>query len=134
MLTACPVRRAITLIDVACVADGPRGALTNAYSERVFRAAWHALERSKSAAWANSWTVYDGRLLRYRCHTGHAFSALSLDEAAAQGADDAIWGAIRAVHERIIFARERQQWAERVGSAAEVAVEQARIDENKKLA
>jgi hypothetical protein len=27
------------LIDVAWVADGPRGALTNAYSERVFRAA-----------------------------------------------------------------------------------------------
>jgi two-component system chemotaxis response regulator CheB len=77
--------------------------------------------------------MYDDRPLRYRCHTGHAFSALSLDEASAQGADDAIWGAIRAVHERIIFAREQQQWTERVGSAAEVAIGQARIDENEKL-
>jgi two-component system chemotaxis response regulator CheB len=77
--------------------------------------------------------MYDDRPLRYRCHTGRAFSALSLDEASAQGADDAIWGAIRAVHERIIFAREQQQWAERAGSAAEVAIEQARIDENEKL-
>lgn len=49
MLTVCSVRRATTLIDVAWVTDGPRGTLTNAYSERVFRAAWHALERSKSA-------------------------------------------------------------------------------------
>ncbi|MEC5406108.1 chemotaxis protein CheB [Paraburkholderia sp. MPAMCS5] len=80
------------------------------------------------------WRLRDDRPLRYRCHTGHAFSALSLEEASAQGADDAIWGAIRAVHERIIFARERRHWAQRVGSDADVAVEQARIEENEKLA
>jgi two-component system chemotaxis response regulator CheB len=80
------------------------------------------------------WRMHDGRPLRYRCHTGHAFSALSLDEAGAQSAEDAIWSAIRAVHERIIFARERQQWAERAGSMEDIALEQARIDENQKLA
>lgn len=42
--------------------------------------------------------------------------------------------AIRAVHERIIFARERQRWAQRAGSSDEVAREQTRIDENEKLA
>ncbi|WP_250501219.1 chemotaxis protein CheB [Caballeronia sp. GAWG1-5s-s] len=80
------------------------------------------------------WRLNDDRPLRYRCHTGHAFSMLSLEEATAQTADNAIWSALRAVHERIIFARERQQWAQRVGSDADVAVEQARIDENEKLA
>lgn len=79
------------------------------------------------------WRMRDERPLRYRCHTGHAFSALSLEEAGARATDDAIWGAIRAVHERMIFARERQQWAKRVGSEAEVALEQARIEENERL-
>ncbi|WP_244851458.1 chemotaxis protein CheB [Caballeronia sp. SL2Y3] len=80
------------------------------------------------------WRRNDDRPLRYRCHTGHAYSVLSLEEATAQTADNAIWSALRAVHERLIFARERQQWAERAGSDADVAVEQARIDENEKLA
>ncbi|MDR5856578.1 chemotaxis protein CheB [Caballeronia sp. LZ062] len=80
------------------------------------------------------WRLNDDRPLRYRCHTGHAFSVLSLEDATAQKADDAIWSALRAVHERIIFARERQQWAQRAGNEADVAVEQARIDENEKLA
>lgn len=80
------------------------------------------------------WRLRDNWPLRYRCHTGHAFSALSLDAANAQGATDAIWGALRAVHERIIFAQERQQWARRVGNDADVALEQSRIDENEKLA
>ena len=80
------------------------------------------------------WRIRDDRPLRYRCHTGHAFSVLSLEEAGAERSEDAIWGAIRAVHERIIFAHERQKWAQRVGSDEDVALEQARIDENRKLA
>jgi two-component system chemotaxis response regulator CheB len=80
------------------------------------------------------WQMYDEQPLRYRCHTGHAFSSLSLEEASEQSVDDSIWKAIRAVHERIIFARERRRWAERIGNSFEVAVEQARIDENEKLA
>jgi PAS domain S-box-containing protein len=80
------------------------------------------------------WRISEGRPLRYRCHTGHAFSALSLDEAGAQSSEDAMWSAIRAVHERMIFARERQQWARRTGSDEDIAIEQARIDENQKLA
>ncbi|WP_175923014.1 chemotaxis protein CheB [Burkholderia latens] len=80
------------------------------------------------------WRMRDDHPLRYRCHTGHAFSSLSLDDAEARKAEDAIWAAIRAVHERMIFARERQEWARRTGNDKEVAIEQARIDENQKLA
>lgn len=80
------------------------------------------------------WRLRDERPLRYRCHTGHAFSDQSLDEATALGATNAIWGAIRAVHERIILARERQEWALRMGNGAAVALEQARIEENEKIA
>lgn len=80
------------------------------------------------------WKLYDERPLRFRCHTGHAFSADSLEEANAQSVEDAIWSAIRAIHERIIFATERRRWAQRVGSEDQVAIEQARIDENRRLA
>ncbi|MFM0023521.1 hypothetical protein [Paraburkholderia azotifigens] len=52
-----------------------------------------------------------------------AFSALSLDEAGAQNAEDAIWDALRAVQETMMFARERQQWACPVGSEDEIALE-----------
>jgi two-component system, chemotaxis family, protein-glutamate methylesterase/glutaminase len=80
------------------------------------------------------WRIRDDRPLRYRCHTGHAFTGLSLEEGYASCAEEAIWSAIRAVHERVIFARERQQWAERSGNAEQVNMEQARIDEAERLA
>ncbi|WP_244816406.1 chemotaxis protein CheB [Caballeronia sp. Lep1P3] len=80
------------------------------------------------------WRLHDEHPVRYRCHTGHAFSSLSLEEGSAKSTEDTIWAAIRAVHERIIFARERQRWAQRAGSSDEVAREQTRIDENEKLA
>ena len=80
------------------------------------------------------WRLRDERPLRYRCHTGHAFSSMSLEEASEQNVDDAMWKAIRAVHERIIFARERQRWARHAGNEADAAIEQARIDENEELA
>jgi two-component system chemotaxis response regulator CheB len=80
------------------------------------------------------WRIRDDHPLRYRCHTGHAFTALSLEDGRAKVSEDAIWAAIRAVNERVIFARERHQWAERIGNADEASIEQARIDEGERLA
>jgi two-component system chemotaxis response regulator CheB len=80
------------------------------------------------------WRLHDERPVRYRCHTGHAFSSLSLEEGSANKAENAVWAAIRAVHERVIFARERQRWAQRAGNAAEAEQEQTRIEENERLA
>ncbi|MDR5738407.1 MULTISPECIES: chemotaxis protein CheB [unclassified Caballeronia] len=80
------------------------------------------------------WRMRDEQPLRYRCHTGHAFTSLSLEEGNAKRTEDGIWSAIRAVHERIILAQERRRWAEHAGSADDVAIEQIRIEENEKLA
>lgn len=80
------------------------------------------------------WRMRDEHPLRYRCHTGHAFTSLSLEEGTAKRAEDGIWSAIRAVHERIILAEERRRWAEHAGSADDVAIEKTRIEENQKLA
>jgi two-component system chemotaxis response regulator CheB len=75
----------------------------------------------------------DERPLRFRCHTGHAFTSLSLEEGNEKRTEDAIWSAIRAVHERIILAQQRRRWAEHAGSTDDIAIEQTRIEENEKL-
>lgn len=79
------------------------------------------------------WRLRDERPLRYRCHTGHAYSALSLDEAKAHASTGAIWGAIRTVRERMIFAQERHLWAQRMGNVGDASLERARVEENERL-
>jgi two-component system, chemotaxis family, protein-glutamate methylesterase/glutaminase len=79
------------------------------------------------------WRMLDDQPLRYRCHTGHAFNALSLEDGHEKTEENAIWTAIRAVNERIILARERQKWAQRVGDTRQMEIEQARIDEASRL-
>ncbi|MFX1767394.1 chemotaxis protein CheB [Paraburkholderia sp. A1RI-2L] len=80
------------------------------------------------------WRIRDDHPLRYRCHTGHAFSALSLAEGREKAQENAVWAAIRSINERIVFARERQLWAQRVGDRKQMDIEQARIEEDTKLA
>jgi two-component system, chemotaxis family, protein-glutamate methylesterase/glutaminase len=79
------------------------------------------------------WRILDDRPMRYRCHTGHAFTGLSLEEGYATRSEEAVWSAIRAMHERVIFAQERRRWAERSGNVAQIEIEQARIEEAERL-
>jgi two-component system chemotaxis response regulator CheB len=46
------------------------------------------------------WEIHAERPLRYRCHTGHAFTAKVLEALQSDAVEDAIWGAIRALHEQ----------------------------------
>jgi two-component system, chemotaxis family, protein-glutamate methylesterase/glutaminase len=46
------------------------------------------------------WRIGNGEPERYRCHTGHAFTALSLVGAQEKSVEEAIWGAVRALHEK----------------------------------
>jgi two-component system, chemotaxis family, protein-glutamate methylesterase/glutaminase len=41
----------------------------------------------------------DAHMLRFRCHTGHAFTSQSLLAALNEVTEDAIWSAVRALHE-----------------------------------
>ncbi|MDR5798028.1 chemotaxis protein CheB [Caballeronia sp. LZ008] len=52
------------------------------------------------------WRIGSGFPLRYRCHTGHAFSAVSLEDEQRKQSENAIWQAIRGIEERIFLARE----------------------------
>ena len=46
------------------------------------------------------WEVGQTGPMRYRCHTGHAFSAKVLESLQRDAVEDAIWASIRALHEQ----------------------------------
>ena len=70
--------------------------------------------------------------LRYRCHTGHAFSALSLSRAQRDASEEALWSTVRALREREMLLRRMASVSAAVGEQlqAAAAVQQAeRISE-----
>lgn len=71
--------------------------------------------------------IRDTRPPHYRCHTGHAFSERSLATAQAPKVEDALWSAVRALHEKEKLYRQMAQAAHGGPHlrAAEEYVEQA---------
>ena len=68
------------------------------------------------------WELQLGGLTRYRCHTGHAFTARVLEAMQTTAVEDALWGAIRALHEQERLFGKMGQQAQAIGdhkSAAE---------------
>jgi two-component system chemotaxis response regulator CheB len=59
----------------------------------------------------------DSRPLRYRCHTGHAYTALSLRAAQVDLAAHALQGSLRALREREALLRRLAVVAEKIGDA-----------------
>jgi two-component system chemotaxis response regulator CheB len=51
------------------------------------------------------WEVYDEHVLRFRCHTGHGFSAESLDAEHRDEYENALFGALRALEENARLAQ-----------------------------
>jgi two-component system, chemotaxis family, protein-glutamate methylesterase/glutaminase len=46
------------------------------------------------------WEIRDSRPVRYRCHTGHAYTASTLQHAHAESTDESLWNAVRALQEK----------------------------------
>ncbi|SHJ27343.1 two-component system, chemotaxis family, response regulator CheB [Hymenobacter daecheongensis DSM 21074] len=46
------------------------------------------------------WQMKHGQVLRYRCHTGHAFTADSLLKESQEGLEESLWVAMRMLEER----------------------------------
>jgi two-component system chemotaxis response regulator CheB len=56
------------------------------------------------------WEIRQPGPVRYRCHTGHAFTATVLEALQGTEVEDAIWGAIRALHEQErLFSKMREK-------------------------
>lgn len=51
------------------------------------------------------WEIEDGDMLRYRCHTGHAFTSEAMMEAQSAEADEILWSLLRAHQQRAEFTR-----------------------------
>jgi two-component system, chemotaxis family, protein-glutamate methylesterase/glutaminase len=64
------------------------------------------------------WRVTGSRVMRFRCHTGHAYSAASLDDGRMTDAEDSLRKALRALRERELFCRELGAHFGRIGDTA----------------
>jgi two-component system, chemotaxis family, protein-glutamate methylesterase/glutaminase len=51
------------------------------------------------------WEMNETRLLRYRCHPGHAFTARSLENLQSQVTEHALWSSVRSLQEREVLLR-----------------------------
>jgi len=56
--------------------------------------------------------IQEGPIVRYRCHTGHAFSLQTLLAEVNEEIDATLWNAVRAIEERILLLRELEQLAQ----------------------
>lgn len=48
-------------------------------------------------------SITEGQKLRYRCHTGHAYSSASLLEEVTETAEHKLWGALRSLEEAVMI-------------------------------
>jgi two-component system chemotaxis response regulator CheB len=78
------------------------------------------------------WEMKEARPLRYRCHTGHAFSALSLAQAQKESSEHALWSGVRALREREMLLRRMVTVAEALGDDAQAQAAQAEAERVKR--
>ena len=65
--------------------------------------------------------IQEGSIMRFRCHTGHAFSMKSLFCEVNAAIDTGLWDTLRAVEERIMLLRQMAELAETAGSFNEAS-------------
>ena len=74
------------------------------------------------------WELDDARPLRYRCHTGHAFTSRSLESAQVEQAEHSLWSGVRALQEREILLRRLATVAELTGDPAQAEAGRRQAD------
>ncbi|QSN63048.1 MULTISPECIES: chemotaxis protein CheB [unclassified Caballeronia] len=76
--------------------------------------------------------IEEGPIVRFRCHTGHAFSIQTLIAEIDEAIDGGLWTTLRAIEERIMLLRQMADLAERAGSALDAAAYREQADEAEK--
>ena len=78
------------------------------------------------------WKIHDGKLQRYRCHVGHAYSARSMAEGLIEAQETHLWQALRLMKERASLIQETRAHAENAqdGTAEAFEAEVARLQQN----
>lgn len=76
----------------------------------------------------------DAGVLRFRCHTGHAYSAESLLAALNEGIENAVWSAVRAVEEgRLLLEQLLQQPDPHGGTSERIKTQLALVTDQAEL-
>jgi two-component system chemotaxis response regulator CheB len=63
--------------------------------------------------------IEEGSVVRFRCHTGHAFSMKSLIAEVNESIDNGLWDTLRAIEERIMLLRQMADLAERSNTSSD---------------
>ncbi|WER46629.1 chemotaxis protein CheB [Cupriavidus sp. WKF15] len=79
------------------------------------------------------WQLRDTHPLRFRCHTGHAFSGMTLAAAEDKAAEHALFAAMRTQKESLALARIRASQAKADGDHDAYQFEQSRIRQTERL-
>jgi two-component system chemotaxis response regulator CheB len=74
------------------------------------------------------WEMNDRKPLRYRCHTGHAYTIMNLANAQKDAAEHALWSTVRALREREVLLRRTAAVAASMGETAQAAAGEAEAD------
>jgi two-component system chemotaxis response regulator CheB len=74
------------------------------------------------------WEIKDDSLLRYRCHTGHAFSGRSLEHTQVESAESSLRASVRALREREYLLRRLAQVARTQGDLTQALAGEGQAD------
>ena len=75
--------------------------------------------------------IEEGPIVRFRCHTGHAYSRQTLQEATDDKIDDLLWRALRAIDERTLVLMRRQASAKVSADSKSIQDLQRQIRQNR---
>jgi two-component system chemotaxis response regulator CheB len=78
--------------------------------------------------------IQEGRIVRYRCHTGHALSLQTLLAEVNDEVDVTLWGALRAIEERMLLLREMERIAREGDDLTKAGAYATQGDETEKFA
>jgi two-component system chemotaxis response regulator CheB len=73
--------------------------------------------------------IEEGSILRFRCHTGHAFSLKTLLADVNAAIDTGLWDTLRAVEERILLLKRLHDRAEKLGSNHVASAAASQVEE-----
>jgi len=76
--------------------------------------------------------IEEGPIVRFRCHTGHAFSLKSLMAQVNEAIDTGLWDTLRAVEERVMLLRQMEQLAQTSGAGDQAAKLRQEAEESEK--
>ena len=74
--------------------------------------------------------IEEGTIVRFRCHTGHAFSLKTLMAGINDAIDSSLWATLRAVEERVMLLRQMEQLALRSGANGAAAQWRQQADDS----